>query len=260
MSKHPFVLSVLLLGVGCAEILGGVAQGVGQELGRQMVAGSQPPPAAPAASAEPTASGGRTYDPSMYGAYLAPLFSIAFSGGGYAVSTAPFKPGEWVKFSMEANEDSRGGWFERAFLGDDASGNHWWRVKFFDGGENSTIVMEGLFTADMQRVLRMRAQFPDDKGPQEIPVDQSTYYYPPRTLTKESLAGASQGTESVTTKAGTFTANHVRFGGASGGQDWWLVEAVPGGVVKQRAGNAERAHVILLEAFGSGAKSELGSF
>jgi len=78
--------------------------------------------------------------------------------------------------------------------------------------------------------------------------------------TKESLDGATVGTESVTTPAGTFSARHVRFGQGGGTLDWWLDDSSTGGWVKFSAIDNEKKPMYTMELIGkgTGAKSELG--
>jgi hypothetical protein len=55
----------------------------------------------------------------------------------------------------------------------------------------------------------------------------------------------------------------VVFGGGGGSLDWWISDQVPGGLVKQFAksssDDSHGAAVLQLEAYGTGAVSELGS-
>ncbi|OGU20642.1 MAG: hypothetical protein A3K13_00340 [Gemmatimonadetes bacterium RIFCSPLOWO2_12_FULL_68_9] len=94
--------------------------------------------------------------------------------------------------------------------------------------------------------------------------------------TPESIKGATVGTPSLTTPAGTFATRHIRFRANDGGTlEWWLSEQVPGGQAKfvrtEPAAEAEpgppeegkqacTANVTTMELIGkgTGAKSELG--
>ena len=119
--------------------------------------------------------------------------------------------------------------------------------------------------------LRLRRQFPGDEEPVEVPVEEDSYYAPPRRLGEESVEGAKVGTVEVTVPAGTFTAKHIRFGDAAGGTwEWWLCDEVPGGVVRYASrsqtssdeGESEaldpNEYDIQLESYGDDAKSKLG--
>ena len=81
--------------------------------------------------------------------------------------------------------------------------------------------------------------------------------------TKESIEGATIAeAEKVTTKAGSFTAKHIRFGAGSGNLDWWLTKEAPGGWVKftgrSSSGDEKDTYTMELIGKGAGAKSELG--
>ena len=68
--------------------------------------------------------------------------------------------------------------------------------------------------------------------------------------------------EKVTVPAGTFNARHVVFGGMDGTHEWWLDKKVPGGTVRQLMKSPKDDNSrwdMQLAAFGSDAKSELGS-
>jgi hypothetical protein len=190
------------------------------------------------------------------------IFSMAFSSGGYAVGSTLFKPGEYVRYNA-VSERTSNATIERAYLGDDAEGNQWWKVKFVNPDKNNdTVIMEALLSPKDQKLVRLRGQFPGDQGPKEMPVTENTGYVPPTKLTKQSIEGATVGTESVSVPAGTFgAARHVVFGGMGGNHEWWLDDKVPGGVVKQStsASGSGRAHTLELVAYGGGAGSELGT-
>ena len=221
----------------------------------------------------------RTWNPMLVQWTNAYLFAVAFHSGGYEISEVGYKPGDWTKWQLEqksGSETSAGNdWIERAFLYADKDKNQVWRVKFFDADDNSTITLEAKFTPDRSKLLRLRGKYPNDTEAKEMPVEDQTYYIPPRKLTKESLKGATVGSESVTVPAGTFTAQHVKFGNPGGTtQEWWLVSTgVPGGNVmykesapKQADANAPEGgagmdpdnYSFKLHSHGSGAVSELG--
>lgn len=216
----------------------------------------------------------RTWSPMMMNYYNGYLFGLAFNSGGYEIGDTPYTPGQWTTWNAEGRgtEGKKPNTIERAFLYLDKDKNQVWRVKFTDGETNDMIVLEAKFTPDRGKLLRMRAKYPKDAEAQEVPVDDQTYYVPPRKLTKESVKGATVGTESVTVPAGTFSALHVKFGSPAGvTQEWWNVaKGIPGGTVQYReaapkeADQPEGASVdpdnftMLLTAHGAGAVSELG--
>lgn len=194
--------------------------------------------------------------PMMARMYTQIMFAMAFSSGGYAPEETEYKAGQFTRWNNPQNNAT----LERAYLFDDADKNKWWKVKFVDE-KGQTVIMEALFNPDRTKLLRLRAKFPQDKAPQEIPVEENTYYSAPRHLTKESLKGADKGVESVSVPAGSFSAHHYVFGDMSGSAEFWTSDKVPGGAVKQEhkatGGDAHHTYQLVLTAFGDGAKSEL---
>jgi hypothetical protein len=227
-------------------------------------------------------SGGRGMrGPNMYAGdnawiWISQLFTIQYLSGA-AMFETNYKPGEWTKWSIttaDADDDKQE--TEKAFLGKTAEGAEWWRFKtittYKDGDKTmaDTIVLESLFKPEpgneqMQQLVRMRGKFPGQTEAQEMMVPQQwgmwnmngAFQMKP---TKESVEGATVGTESVTTPAGTFRAKHVRFGQGGGTIDWWLDETAVGGWVKFTATDNEKnpQYTMQMIGKGTGAKSELG--
>lgn len=228
-----------------------------------------PPPRAAVVAPGPTVDMSGAFAPMMSQMYTQLLFAFAFGSGGYAVAARDYKPGEWTRWVVprEGRPETEWAVVERAYLFDDTAGNVWWKVKYVDPKHNHTVIEEALFDKAQQKLLRLRAQFPNE-APKEIPVEEGTTYHPPRKLTKESLAGAIKGTGPVVVPAGSFTARRAVFGDpGSGTSEWFLVDTVPGGCVKvmhTAAGAAQRSepdahhYTIELKAYGTGAVSELG--
>jgi hypothetical protein len=233
-----------------------VGQSVGNRMGDQMVA---------------------NMSPMMTQYWVGALFAYAFNAGPgqVAVSEVAYKKGQFTTWNLPSNDDAQVvNTVQRAYLGDDADGNQWWKVKFVDNKNNQTTVLEALFNKDRSKMLRLRSRFPQDKEAKEMPVTENTYYVAPTALTKESVKGATKGTETVTVPAGTFKAKHVVFGDAAGGtSEWYLNDSVPGGNVQmvhaypqsENSADAEkkpldtRQYKMQLAAYGNDATSELGS-
>jgi hypothetical protein len=209
--------------------------------------------------------------------YISGLFAMQYLSGA-TMFEGNYKPGEWTKWSMkDADNEDEAQQTERAFLGKTAEGAEWWRLKtinsYKDGDDKQTadtVVLEALFKPDpsneaLQQLVRMRGRFPGQTEAQELMVPQQwgmwnmngAFSMKP---TKESIEGATVGTESVTTPAGKFAAKHVRFGQGGGTMDWWLDETTIGGWVKFTAFDNEKKPTYTMEliAKGTGAKSELG--
>ena len=204
--------------------------------------------------------------------WISQLFTMQYLSGA-TMFEKDYKPGEWTKWQMSTadNEDVQTN--ERAFLGKQADRGEWWRMKTImtDKGAATadTIVMEALFRPDstneyVQTLVRMRGKFPGNAEAQEMMVPQQwAMWNMAGTMpkpTKESIDGATVGTESVTTPAGSFRAKHVRFGSGGGTMDWWLDDASVGGWVKFTMSDNEKKPVYTMQLVGkgTGAKSELG--
>jgi hypothetical protein len=246
-------IGLLLCAVSACSFVDSAISGAGDQAGRnvgaRMVGNS--------------GSGGMsmaTMNPAFLNMYMSVIFTYAFSSGGYDVAPVAYKPGQYTRWTGKG-QNGKPVTLERARLADDAQGRQWWKVKFTDD-ESRTTVLEGLLDPAQGKFVRMRAQFPDDKEGNEMPVDDSAYYHPPQKLSKESVAGATKGVETVSVPAGTFKAKHVVFGGVGGTNEWWLDTKVPGGTVKQLVKNPrsdDDRWEMELNAYGSDAKSELGS-
>ncbi|GGX38897.1 hypothetical protein [Saccharospirillum salsuginis] len=216
----------------------------------------------------------RRYSPQFTQWYAGYLTRMAFNAQGYSVETAgrDYQPGEYTEWAVVSEDENvPTNRMKRALLHRKANGEEWWQVVYHDNASDDVIVMEALFTENRQKMLRMRAQFPDDEEPQELPVAEQNYQAPV-VLSEESIAGATEGRETIRVPAGTFEATRVRFGGGTtAGQLWWLSDRVPGGVVKHQVSvsNGEDTgedveklptenYTIELQDYGSGARSQLG--
>jgi hypothetical protein len=207
------------------------------------------------------------YNPMMSQIYMQMVFSMAFGSGGYSVGQTGYRPGDYTRWSIPGDEKKgKESTMERAYLFDDRDGNPWWKVKWvLDANDTSksTLIVEALFEKGTGKLLRQRIKMPNEPEGKEVPVDDQTYYQPPRQLTKQSLEGATVGVESVTVPAGTFSARHVSYGDMNGNVDFWLVDSVPGSAVKYSNGakgssRGSQSWQMLLVAYGKGAASELG--
>ncbi|WKW13575.1 hypothetical protein Strain138_002899 [Pseudogemmatithrix spongiicola] len=198
--------------------------------------------------------------------YIGQLWGMMY-GTGANVFDEDYQPGQWTRWELGGNDDDDKAIVERAFLSKDEEGKEWWRYKSVMGGD--TIVLEGLFKDagdGLQELVRMRGRMPGEKEPNEMMVPENMTMLQAWGMfrsrpTKESVDGATVGTENVTTPAGTFSAKRVHFGSTGGRQEWWLSPTVPGGWVQYtvNAEDKEDGFRMRLIAHGSGATSELGS-
>lgn len=215
----------------------------------------------------------RRYSPSFGQWYTGYLTQMAFNAQGYSVESATrgYQAGEYTEWAVQSDdEDVPTNQMRRALLRIEDNGNEWWQVVYDDNASDDTIIMEALFTANREQMLRMRALFPDDDSPREIPVEDQNYQAPV-TLTQESIEGATEGTEQIRVPAGSFQATRVRFGGSGVDQIWWLSDEVPGGVVRHAVATSDGSdtpdqaekmptedYVMELQNYGKDAKSRLG--
>ena len=199
------------------------------------------------------------------------MFAMQYLSGA-TMFEKDYKPGEWTRWKVTSANSDDVQTIERAFIGRQTDRGEWWRMKtvLTSGDKADTIVMESLFRPDssneyMQRLVRMRGKFPGNAEAQEMMVPEQYGMWNMTGAfgskpTQESIEGATVGTESVTTPAGTFRAKHVRFGGGYGTLDWWIDDTAVGGWVKFSALDNEKKPTYTMELIGkgTGAKSELG--
>jgi hypothetical protein len=197
--------------------------------------------------------------------YVGQLFGMMYATGAN-VFDVPYAQGQWTRWQIGGDEDEDRMLVERAFLSRGDDGNEWWRFKAFQ--ERDTIILEALFKPvgdGVQQLVRMRGKMPGEREANELLVPDhmtnvnSLGMFGMRP-TKESVEGATVGTANIRTPAGSFAAQHLRFGGAGGRQEWWLSEQVPGGWVRYKVTPAEVDETFVMElvAHGTGATSELG--
>lgn len=205
--------------------------------------------------------------------YVGSMFAVMY-GTGANVFDQPYQPGQWTRWQMQDEDETDSQTIERAYLTTTVEGSEWWRFKSImswrDGNRTvaDTIVLEGLFkreSAGTQQLVRMRGKMPGEREPNEMMVPQNmsvvnTWGMFGTRPTPESVDGATVGTETIRTPAGSFTAKRVRFGAPEGRAEWWITDQVPGGWVKYRTSESDSKihYTIELIAHGTGAKSELG--
>jgi hypothetical protein len=267
--RYVFVLSVLAV-AGCGTAVGSAidvaarrtGEGIGTAVGTRVGAAA----GAALASRLPA-----IWTPDLTALYMNYLFTMAFHSGSYTFEGTDYRVGEWTRWRMtETGDTEQPVELERAFLHRADNGREWWRVKYVanTGEGRDSITVEALMNPETGEFLRMRGKMPGEAEAKEMPVEQGTYgYVQPRSLTRESLEGARVGREAVRVPAGTFNADHVRYGGLGYGTfDWWLSDQIPGGMVKYSRTFEERESegvdpynwVVELVASGTNARSQLG--
>ena len=274
-ARSSFVLATIVAVAGCGSVVSSAidtaarrtGEGIGNAVGNR-------------AGAAMGARLGAVWGPQMAQFYTGYLFSLAFHSGSYAPAGEVYDQGEWTKWRIvQTGQEGPAPEFERAFIRREADGAEWWRVRYVVFGDDGsgqmkpdTILLEGKFSPDRSRLVRLRGKMPGDAQANEMPVEENTYgYVEPTPLTAESLQGATVGTETVSVPAGSFTARHVRYGAMGGGgtTEWWLNDGVPGGMVKYSQTSAQETdaeegspdpynYTVELIAHGTGATSATG--
>jgi hypothetical protein len=213
----------------------------------------------------------RMFTPDMTWAYVTYLNGMLYMSGA-TMFESDYKSGEWTKWEIkDAAQPDQHMVLERAMIRRDPDRSEWWRTKTISVTPQSadTIILETQLKpldADgmTQQVVRMRGKFPGDSVGKElmVPENMSTLSAQAfgRKPTKESIAGATIGTESIKVGKTTYSAKHVRFGSGGGDMDWWLSDRAPGGLVRVQstASGQEGKWTMDLVGSGTGAKSELG--
>lgn len=209
--------------------------------------------------------------PELMQLYTQALFVHAFHNGGAWWDEPAYEPGQWTRWQAENLDQTDT--FEKAFLLRTAEGDEWWQLHATtaEDGRTETITIEALFEPSSdggtRTLKRLRRKFPSDEEPVEVPVTEESsarWYAEPRRLTDASMEGGRQGEETVEVPAGSFDCVRYRFAEGAGTVDWWISDAVPGGVVKavrvpSSEGGAEPVRTVLV-AHGATARTRLSSF
>lgn len=191
------------------------------------------------------------------------IYMYAFSVGGYWIWYRDFKEGEWTRWEITLPDEGDVMEMELAFLKRVPEGE-WWRVQIIPKKEDSKpAIYEMLLSPETHTIRRVRRKI-GTLPPEEVPVTENLYYIKPVKLTKESIEGATKGTETIKVPAGTFTARHVVYASldGKGRVEWWATEKVPGGVVKAKVVDEEGkvSWISVLLSYGTGAKTLLGVY
>lgn len=238
-SSRSVLLVTVLMTSGCGAALDSAMTRAGQGIGSAVGASI-----GDAAGNALVARMPAMWTPDLTAVYMNYLFTMAFHSGSYTFEGTDYAVGEWTRWRMVDNQaDGQPAEMERAFLHRKADGNEWWRVKYVsesaEGRDSMTV--EALMNPETGEFLRMRGKMPGEAEAHEMPVEEGSHtYVQPRNLTRESLEGAVVGTETVRVPAGSYSAEHVRYGGMNTGiYEWWLNDGVPGGMVKYSRSHEE---------------------
>jgi hypothetical protein len=256
---------IFVFGFGCSNVkdsliggaTSGLSRGVGRAASERVEQGAYQRLAPKSQLPKPKTPGWNQY----MALHAQIIFTYSFSAGGFWLGTTDYQPGDYTKFEFKSKDESSV-LIEKAYLKLTDDGKKWWRVSWSDGKD--TWVYEALIASDGQ-LLRLRAK--DANGTEgEIPVEQgqTVIYTPPTTLTKESIQGATVGKESITTPAGTFETDHVKYMsmGSEGEVEFWITDKVPGGAAKYQINDKKEGAVwtCTLKEMGKNATTILKSF
>ena len=255
-----FVLLIGFMLSGCATVVDSVVDGAVSGVGRAAYKRAEQAvykSLAPKEELPPPTAPGWGY---FMAAQAQIIFSYAFTAGGYWPADAQFQSGEWTKFQVSDNESDDSFIIERALLKRLEDGREWWRVAWKQGEEEW--IYEGLIDPEQGQLQRLRGQ--DTEGNSgEIPIQETPVYTSPTELSEESLEGATQGTERLSTPAGTFETTVIKYMNPSAGGTikWWTSDEVPGDVVQyQTLENGEAVWTSTLSSKGADATTKLESF
>jgi hypothetical protein len=209
----------------------------------------------------------------MTWAYVSYLWGLMYMSGATMFET-PYQPGQWTRWEIvDSSQPDQKLVLERAMFRRDADKSEWWRIKTISVSPEraDTIILESQYKPDptdetgtTMTVVRMRGKMPGQAEGSEMVVPEHLTTLRPTGFgmrpTAESLAGATVGTESINVAGTSYSARHVRFGGAGGTTEWWLADNAPGGVIRvQHTGaSPDQKWTQNMVGAGTGAKSELG--
>jgi len=233
---------------GVSSAAGAAGEEVGEAVGQQLAPAAQLP-----------AHGTGAWNQFMV-SQAQILFGRAFSAGGFWPAQVEYEPGEWAKYQSTVSGEGETALdtLERAFLKKTDEGQEWWRVRGVQGEDRW--VYEALVDPSHGEVVRLRAKDPEGNVG-EVPVTENTVYRRPQRLTEESVEGATTGTQSLETPAGTFSSRRVEYQAGTGGTvTWHLSEKVPGQVVRYEIKGQEESWTNTMVAYGNDASTMLDSY
>ncbi len=191
------------------------------------------------------------------------MFQSLFVAYGYNMELIAYTPGQWTEWHLKGDGDDKPAVMRRAFLNRSGNKEEWWQMKLQGEKEDEDLLFEVMFNQNRESLRRMRQKMGKEE-PKEVPVTEG-WYTRPMELTPESLKGAVKKTGvSVKVPAGTFNTDMLEFAtmGAQGAVRLYRSKDVPGGLVKAEyvdaKGKTEWSSE--LSSYGSGAKTELGSY
>jgi hypothetical protein len=224
------VLVVAFALTGCFSLSSAISGAMANQATAGSTSNATQPADPPAASQAPQAS------PSMGAAYqyqFNAFYGAMWTLGWFGYKDANYQPGQGTIWEISSSSKGSKGptTFERAFLKLNKDKSQWWRLRIKGSKEKEEIVYELLVGADTL-VQKVRYKDPDSGQVGEFVPDQST---PASSQpTREQMANSLIGTETVTVRAGSFTADHYAYTDPKSGYkgESWISKKVPGYMVK----------------------------
>ena len=195
---------------------------------------AEPAPAdQPQAQPQPKSSGAVMAYKYQFNSFYGAMWNF----GWFGYKDANYKPGQGTVWQITGSRGSKDVMtFERAFLKVTADNSQWWRFRIKGEKKEKDEILYEFLVGSETVVQKVRFKDPDSGQVQEFVPDQSGSQPGAAAAqpTREQLASALVGKESVTVQAGTFATEHYRstdpkskYTGES-----WISKTVPGYMVK----------------------------
>ena len=195
------------------------------------------------------------------------LYAASAYYSGYSFEE-DYKEGQGTVWEVvsETGEGTESFESERALLKKLPDKTSWWRLHYSDGEEN--ILYEYLLDTELN-ILKVRYRNPETGEVEEWisePSEESEQETEEEVqeVSEEDYGSYDRGRETVTVKAGTYTADHLVYEDEEdkGRIEWWVTAEVPNGVVKYLATDLEDNSEVTGELVDvrTGYKTELGSY
>ena len=197
-----------------------------------------------------------------YQIYLGQFYSLywySFYAGGFYFDDSSYKEGEGSVWKLTSKSNPGENLLvDKALLKINSDGTKWWKVKYSDDGDD--IVFEFLIDTDY-RIVKLRFRDADTGKIQEYePTDKDIVTYSKeymRTFTDSDYSEMKTGTEKVKTPAGIFLADHLVYTEEEADYEWWIIDKVPGNMVKFSWYDSDDKVTGILEKITKGNRSEL---
>lgn len=261
----PAAILVCFTLAGCSSLIDAMAENAADALfsemtGQDTSTASEPKgqetTAAARSSDEKQVTDNWSYEMEMEAQFV---FTFAFTAGGFWISDAEYKEGEYTVFEWKIDDEEAVN-MEKAFLKELDDGSQWWRVAWSQDKE--AIVFEALLDPASGTIKRLRVRDSDGKT-EDVALSGNALYAPAQNLDDGDVQIAGKGNVRVDTPAGAFQAKQLTFElGGSGRLEWWTTAKVPGSVVKYHfvGGDGSEIWAATLADYGKKTGSILGSF